>query len=158
MELLKKIWKDSVGSQVIVIIMTPYIIALLTAIKGFFNDSGYWADLKGILCYKVGLPVWCLPIIIGATVFITLKCVQWRKRRDIDNSVIRHQGPYITFQDQPQDQCYCANCWNLHREKVQLPHYYDDTFECAKCKSKGAYDVEKKSPSYSPIYKSSMFN
>lgn len=46
MGLIKKVWKDPVGSKVIVIIITPYVVALVAAIKGFFDKSGYWTDLK----------------------------------------------------------------------------------------------------------------
>lgn len=158
MGLIKKVWKDPVGSKVIVIIITPYVVALVAAIKGFFDKSGYWTDLKGLLCYKVGLPAWCLPIIIAATIYFTLKYVQYRKKRDIENSVIRHQGPYITFKDQPQEQCYCANCWDINHEKVQLPHYYANTFKCARCNNEGAYDDDKKAPSYSPFVRTNIYN
>lgn len=144
-----KIWKDPVWSKVIAVIITPYVIALLAAIKGFFNDKGYWADLKEIL--NIGIPLWCAPLFIAFTILCVLMYVQYRRNHDAENSVIRHQGPYITFKDQPQDQCYCAVCWDTEKQKVQLPHYYDDTFKCTKCGNEGAYDYEKEAPTYPPI-------
>ena len=153
MGIIKKVWKDPVGSKVIAVIISPYALALITAIKGFFNETGYITSLKNILMYSVSVPAWLIPIIILVTIYLTLFYVQFKERRSIDKSVKRHQGPYITFKDQPQDQCYCAVCWDTKHEKVQLPHYYDDTFKCPKCKSEGAYDYEKKTPSYPSIMK-----
>ena len=61
------------------------------------------------------------------------------------------RGPYITFKDQPQEQRYYAVCWDTKHVKVQLPHYFDDTFKCPICHNEGAYDYEKKAPTYPPI-------
>lgn len=151
MGIIEKIWKDPVGSKVIAVIISPYFLALLAAIKGFFNENGYMITLKNILFYSVGVPVWLIPIIILVTIYITLLYVQFRANKNIERNVIRHQGPYITFKDQPQDQCYCAVCWDTEKQKVQLPHYYGDTFKCTKCGNEGAYDYEKKAPTYPPI-------
>jgi len=38
MGLIKKVWKDPVCSKVIVLIITPYVLALFAAIKGLFNN------------------------------------------------------------------------------------------------------------------------
>lgn len=153
MGLIKKIWKDPVGSKVIAVIISPYVLALFAAIKGFFDKTGYFVSLKDLLVYSVGIPAWLIPIIILVTIYITLLYVQFRTNRNVEKSVIHHQGPYITFKDQPQNQCYCAVCWDTKHEKVQLPHYYDDTFKCPKCGSDGCYDYEKKAPAYPPIMK-----
>lgn len=151
MVIIKNIWKDPVGSKVIAVIISPYVLALLAAIKGFFDESGYLTSLKEILGCAIGVPVWLIPLIIATVSYLTWFIIKRREKNDIEKSVIRHQGPYITFQDQPQGQCYCAVCWDTKREKVQLPHYYGDTFKCPKCGSEAAYDYEKKAPSYPPI-------
>jgi len=140
MGIIKKIWNDSVWSKVIATIIAPYVIALLAAVKGFFDESGYLTSLNEILGYVVGLPVWLIPIIIVAVIYLTWFVIKHREKNDLEKSVLRHQGPYITFKDQPQDQCYCAVCWDTKHEKVQLPHYYGDTFKCPKCGSDGCYD------------------
>ena len=151
MGIIKKIWNDPVGSKVIAVIISPYVLALLAAIKGFFNEIGYIASLKNLLFYSVGIPVWLIPIIILVIIYITLLYVQYRSNTNIEKNVIRHQGPYITFKDQPQEQRYCAVCWDTKHVKVQLPHYFDDTFKCPICHNEGAYDSEKKAPTYPPI-------
>jgi len=140
MGIIKKIWNDSVWSKVIATIIAPYVIALLAAVKGFFDESGYLTSLNEILGYVVGLPVWLIPIIIVAVIYLTWFVIKHREKNDLEKSVLRHQGPYIPFKDQPQDQCYCAVCWDTKHEKVQLPHYYGDTFKCPKCGSDGCYD------------------
>jgi hypothetical protein len=140
MGIIKKLWNDSVWSKVIATIIAPYVIALLAAVKGFFDENGYLTSLKEILGYVVGVPVWLIPIIIVAVSYLTWLVIKHREKNDMERSVIRHQGPYITFKDRPQDQCYCAVCWDTKHEKVQLPHYYGDTFKCPKCGSDGCYD------------------
>lgn len=140
MGIIKKIWNDSVWSKVIATIIAPYVIALLAAVKGFFDENGYLTSLKEIMGYVVGVPVWLIPIIIVAVSYLTWLVIKHREKNDMERSVIRHQGPYITFKDRPQDQCYCAVCWDTKHEKVQLPHYYGDTFKCPKCGSDGCYD------------------
>lgn len=150
MGIIKKIWNDSVWSKVIATIIAPYVIAFLVAIKGFFDESGYLASLKQLLGYAIEVSVWLIPVIIVAVSYLTWLFIRIRQKNHIEKSVIRHQGPYITFKDQLQDQCYCAVCWDTKREKVQLPHYYGDTFKCPKCGSEAAYDYDKKAPSYPP--------
>lgn len=140
MGIIKKLWNDSVWSKVIATIIAPYVIALLAAVKGFFDENGYLTSLKEILGYVVGVPVWLIPIIIVAVSYLTWLVIKHKEKNDMERSVIRHQGPYITFKDRPQDQCYCAVCWDTKHEKVQLPHYYGDTFKCPKCGSDGCYD------------------
>jgi len=151
MSIIKKIWNDSVWSKVIATIVAPYVIAILVALKGFFDESGYLASFKQILGYAIEMPVWLIPIIFLAVIYLTWLIIKHRQNKYIEKNVIRHQGPYITFKDQSQDQCYCAVCWDTKHEKVQLPHYYGDTFKCPKCSSEGCYDHEKKAPSYPPI-------
>lgn len=57
MRIIKKIWNDSVASKVIATFLSSYVIIALAAIKGFFKETGYWADLKSILLYNVCIPV-----------------------------------------------------------------------------------------------------
>lgn len=151
MKLLKKIWNDSVWSKIIAVILSPYVLAALVSIKGFFNEKGYWDFLKSFL--TIECPIWILPIVALVAVIIVMAIVKYKNKHDIEKSVIRHQGPYITFIDKPQDQCYCSVCWDDGHKKVQLPHFYGDTFKCPKCNSEGCYDVEKKTPPYHPFYK-----
>lgn len=137
MRIIKKIWNDSVASKVIATFLSPYVIIALAAIIGFFKETGYWADLKRILLYNVSIPVWIIPLIIAVLFY----AIQWVTKKKEDKNVIRHKGPYITFKGCPQDQCYCAVCWDNNHNKVQLPHYYGDTFKCPICKSEACYDV-----------------
>ena len=84
MGLIKKIWKDPVGSKVIAVIISPYVLALFAAIKGFFDKSGYFVSLKDLLVYSVGIPAWLIPIIILVTIYITLLYVQFRTNRNVE--------------------------------------------------------------------------
>ena len=151
MNFIKKIWNDSVWSKVIATIISPYVLAALISVKGLFDGKGYLSSLEKIL--TIDCPIWVFPLVVLITILVVLTAIRYKKNHDVEKSVIRHQGPYITFKESPQDQCYCSVCWDDGHKKVQLPHYYDNTFKCPKCNSEGSYDVEKKEPLYSSIYK-----
>lgn len=146
MSWLKKIWNDSVWSKVIATLLTPYFLAALTAIIGFFSDKGYKQQLLDIL--NISISLWILPLVVVVTIVIAILYKKYKDKNDIENSIVRHTGPYVTFKDKPQEQCYCAVCWDGNHRKVQLPHYFGDTFKCPVCGSEGAYDFEEKTTPY----------
>lgn len=141
MSWLKKIWNDSVWSKVIAALIAPYILAAVAAIKGFFSAKGYKQQLIDIL--NVSVSLWILPLVIILTIVIIILIKRYQEKNDIEKSVIRHTGPYITFRNQPQGQCYCAVCWDDNHKKVQLPHYAYDDFKCPKCGNTGCYDSDE---------------
>lgn len=146
MSWLKKIWNDSVWSQVIATLLAPYVLAALAAITGFFTDKGYKQQLLDIL--NIGIPLWVLPLVVIVTVVVMILYRRHKEKKNVEKSVIRHRGPYITFKGKPQDQCFCAVCWDNNHRKVQLPHLYPNTFKCPVCNNEGGYEAEQKESSY----------
>lgn len=71
--IFRKVWKDPVISKIIAAIILPYILVLIVAIKGFFNDHGYTEELKEIALFRISVPLWLIPIIIYITILLTLQ-------------------------------------------------------------------------------------
>lgn len=43
-----------------------------------------------------------------------------KKKRDLDEQIVRHKSPYITLLGKPQNICYCAVCWGKSHSLIQM--------------------------------------
>lgn len=73
---------------------------------------------------------------------LTAENEELRKTRDIENSIIRNEQPYITLTGENSDIRYCGTCWSMHKKLVQLLCYKSGEFNCPVCQTKGIYDEE----------------
>ena len=56
-----------------------------------------------------------------------------KKLKDIEEKIIRHSQPYITFKDDEHQFKYCAICWGDKEKVIQLRELDADTFYCKLC-------------------------
>lgn len=63
---------------------------------------------------------------------------QLRAKKDLESRIIRHQAPFVTLKDDPDEIAYCSNCWDSKRLLIQM-HIYDsyglDAYRCHTCKA-----------------------
>ena len=63
-----------------------------------------------------------------------------KKKRDIDNRIIRNEQPFITLMDDNSNIRYCGTCWSMNDKLVQLLCYKSGKFKCPVCQTEGIYD------------------
>lgn len=68
-----------------------------------------------------------------------------KKRQNISKKIVRHEGAYITRNDDKKGLYYCSHCWDTDELLVQLNCDQDNgLFECPHCHMRGVYDSEKR--------------
>jgi hypothetical protein len=66
-----------------------------------------------------------------------------KKLRDIDSRIERHQEPYITLKDDPNQILFCSHCWDYEQKLIQVKCYNSGKFKCTHCDNEGIYDTQK---------------
>lgn len=140
MNIIKKIWCDPACRSTIVALLLFLILPVIYAIFGCEDSDTFSAAYIKAINYKVELELWQILLALIAFGWIVTYFIRLDKNAKVEGTVIRHKSPYITFTTGGQSQRYCANCWNKNRIKIQLPEFYDGTFECPECKTQGCYD------------------
>lgn len=50
------------------------------------------------------------------------KINELERDKEIEAKIIRHQDPYMTLKDDPQNLPYCATCWSTKHQLIQLQY------------------------------------
>ena len=68
---------------------------------------------------------------------------QLKKRKELENVVVRHEEPVVTRSDDAIPIFYCAHCWDSEGKLIQVRCDKDGSFQCLHCNARGYYDTQK---------------
>ena len=68
---------------------------------------------------------------------------QLKKRKELEEVVVRHEEPVVTRSDDTIEIYYCAHCWDNESRLFQVSCSENGTFICPHCNTSGVYDRKK---------------
>lgn len=58
---------------------------------------------------------------------------EMKENERIESEVERHSQPYITFASDKDHIPYCATCWGVNRQKIQMKYWDEERLQCPSC-------------------------